>query len=125
MAVVAGIAVKKTGRYLIPICVGWILIAIGAGLLTTLDANSSIAKAVGFEVVIGSGIGMVYVANIFPILASIPITQTAPAMALHVFLRNFGSVSPLRRFPSLSLSMTNDLPTTDLGCHYRWCHHSE
>lgn len=70
------------------------LIAIGAGLLTTLDADSSIAKAIGFQVVIGSGIGTVYVVTIFPILASTPVTQTAPAMALFVFSRNFGSVSP-------------------------------
>jgi hypothetical protein len=94
-ALVAGIAIRKTGQYLIPICFGWILISIGAGLLTTLHADSSIAKAVGFPVVIGSGIGMVYVATIFPILASIPVTQSAPAMALYVFSRNFGSVSNL------------------------------
>ncbi|KAI0261570.1 major facilitator superfamily domain-containing protein [Russula aff. rugulosa BPL654] len=82
----------KTGRYLMLIYVGWTLIIIGAGLQTTLRADSSIAKAVGFQVVIGSGIGMVYVAVIFPILASIPVTQTAPAMALYVFSRNFGYI---------------------------------
>jgi hypothetical protein len=90
----AGITVKKTGQYLILIYAGWILIIIGAGLLTTLGADSSMAKAVGFQVVIGSGIGMVYVVTIFPILASIPVTQTASAMAFYVFTRNFGLVSP-------------------------------
>ena len=69
--------------------------AIGAGLLTTLHADSSIAKAVGFQVIIGSGVGMVYVAAIFPILASMPVTLSAPTMGLYVFTRNFGSVSPL------------------------------
>ena len=108
------------------ICVGWILIIIGAGLLTTLGADSSVAKAVGFQVVIGSGVGMVYVAIIFPILASMPVTQTAPAMALYVFSRNFGYVSPLSDdFRSLSHSVTNSLPNSDLGCHRRRCHHSE
>jgi len=92
---VTGIAVRKTGQYLIPIGVGWMLVIIGSGLLTTLRADSNIAKGVGFQLVIGSGVGMVYVAIIFPILASIPVTQTAPAMALYVFSRNFGSVSPL------------------------------
>jgi hypothetical protein len=87
--------IKKTGKYLTPLYVGWVLTIVGAGLLTTLRADSQFAKAVGFQLVIGSGVGIVYVANIFPILASIPVTQTAPAMALHVFLRNFGSVSPL------------------------------
>ena len=75
------------------------LMIIGAILLTTLREDSGIAKAVGFQVVIGSGVGMIYVATMFPILASIPVTQTAPAMALYVFSRNFGTVSPpFRRF---------------------------
>ena len=75
------------------------LTIIGAGLLMTLLTDSSIAEAVGFQVVIGSGVGMIYVATMFPILASIPVTQTAPAMALYVFSRNFGTVSPpFRRF---------------------------
>jgi hypothetical protein len=120
---VTGIAVRKSGQYLILIYAGWILIAIGAGLLTTLRADSSIAKAIGFQVVIGSGVGMVYVSIIFPILASTPVTQTAPAMALYVFTRNFGTVSPLSA--SLSHSVTNDLPDSDLGCHCRRCHPSE
>ena len=118
--------VRKTGQYLVLIYVGWILIIIGAGLLTTLRADSSIAKAVGFQVVIGSGVGMVYVAIIFPILASIPVAQTAPAMALYVFSRNFGSVSPLSGdFPSLSHALADDQRNLDLGCHRRRCHHSE
>ena len=95
IAVVAGIAVKKTGKYLIPLYVGWILTIFGAGLLTTLRADSDFGKAVGFQLVVGSGIGIVYVVNLFPILASIPVTQTAPAMALYAFSRHFGYVSPL------------------------------
>ncbi|KAH9962017.1 hypothetical protein BGW80DRAFT_1255739 [Lactifluus volemus] len=39
---------------------------------------------------IGGGVGIVYAISLFPILASIPVTQTAPAMALVVFSRNFG-----------------------------------
>ena len=102
-ALLTGLAVRKTGRYFIPIFVGWMLTIIGAGLLTTLRADSDMAKAVGFLVVIGSGVGMIYVGMIFPILASIPVTQAAPAMALYVFSRNFGFVSHLSDdFPSLT-----------------------
>jgi len=123
---VGGIAVRKTGQYMILIYIGCVLIIVSAGLLTTLRADSSIAKAVGFQVVIGSGIGMIYVAIIFPILASTRVTQTAPPVALYVFTRNFGYVSPLSDcFPSLAHSVTNDLPDSDLGYHRRWCHHSE
>ncbi|KAI9510085.1 major facilitator superfamily domain-containing protein [Russula earlei] len=92
IAVVAGVAVKKTGKYVIPTFVGWVLTVVGAGLLTTLRANSTLAKSVGFQLVIGGGVGIIYVVTLFPILASIPITQTAPAMALYVFSRNFGYI---------------------------------
>ena len=102
-SLVTGIAVKKMGRYRIPIRIGWMLTIIGGVLLTTLHADSSMAKAVGFQIVIGIGIGMIYVSTIFPILVSVPVTQTAPAISLFVFTRNFGSVSPLSDdFPSLS-----------------------
>lgn len=92
IAVAAGILVKKTGKYLISLYVGWILTIIGAGLLTTLRADSNFGKAIGFQLVIGSGVGITYVVSLFPILASIPVTQTAPAMALYVFSRNFGYI---------------------------------
>ncbi|KAN0135475.1 MFS general substrate transporter [Lactarius tabidus] len=90
IAVAAGVAVKKTGKYVIPTYIGWALMVVGAGLLTTLRADSSIAKSVGFQLVIGSGVGTIYVVSLFPILASIPVTHSAPAMALYVFSRNFG-----------------------------------
>jgi hypothetical protein len=88
-----GILVKKTGNYAIPVFVGWALIIVGVGLLTMLDANSSLSKSVTYQLVVGSGIGIGYVVFLFPILASIPVTQSAPAMAFYVFTRNFGFVS--------------------------------
>ncbi|KAI0292637.1 major facilitator superfamily domain-containing protein [Multifurca ochricompacta] len=72
IAIVAGVVVKKTGKYLIPTYVGWVLMVIGAGLLTTIEVDTTIAKSVGFQLVI--------------------VTQTAPAMALYVFSRNFGQI---------------------------------
>ncbi len=93
ISIVTGVAVKKTGKYLFGTYVGWTLSVVGAGLLTTLRADNSIAKSVGLQLVIGGGVGIIYIVSLFPILASIPVTQTAPAMALFVFSRNFGFVS--------------------------------
>jgi len=92
IALIAGIAIKKTGNYLVSTYVGWVFTIVGAGLLTTLDADSSISKSIGLQVVVGAGVGIVYVSSLFPILAAIPVTQTAPAMALYVFSRNFGFI---------------------------------
>lgn len=91
----AGVSVRSTGNYVFPTFVGWVLTIVGAGLLTTLRADTSLSKSVGFQIIIGSGVGIIYVVTLFPILASIPVTQTAPAMALYVFSRNFGYVSTL------------------------------
>ena len=117
IAVVAGIAVKKTGKYMIPTYIGWVLMVTGAGLLTTLRTDSSTVKSVGFQLVIGGGVGIIYVVSLFPILASIPVTQTAPAMALYVFSRNFGYVRPssLHAHPA-----DRSTRRADLGCHRRW-----
>ncbi|KAH8985667.1 major facilitator superfamily domain-containing protein [Lactarius akahatsu] len=86
IAIIAGVVVKKTGKYLAPTYIGWALMVVGAGLLTTLRADSSIAKSVGFQLVIGGGVGIIYVVSLFPILAS-PLR-----MALYVFSRNFGYI---------------------------------
>ncbi|KAH9962019.1 iron permease [Lactifluus volemus] len=92
IALVAGVVVKVTGKYVIPTYVGWALVIVGAGLLTTLQADSSMAKSIGFQLPVGGGVGIVYAVCLFPILASIPVTQTAPAMALFIFSRNFGCI---------------------------------
>jgi hypothetical protein len=126
IAIVAGVVVKKSGNYMTPTYVGWGLTVIGAGLLTTLHADSSKAKSIGFQIVIGSGVGIIHVISLFPILASIPVTQTAPAMALYAFSRNLGNVSPSL---SIQVSTLHDLVTTfqwlDLGCHDWRCHFAE
>jgi hypothetical protein len=108
IAIVAGVAVKKTGNYTIPTYIGWVLMVAGVGLLTTLRADSSIAKSVGFQLVIGGGGGILYVISQFPILASIPVTQSAPAMALYVFSRTFGYVSSLPIYPRHSCRQIGD-----------------
>jgi hypothetical protein len=124
IALVAGVVVKKTGKYVIPIYAGWVLVIVGAGLLTTLRADSSIAKSIGFQLPVGGGVGIVYVVSLFPILASIPVTQTAPAMALFVVSRNFGYVS---RSPSQPNPLTplHDFAILDLGRHRRRHHFAE
>ena len=116
VAIVAGVVVKKTGKYVITTFVGWVLMIVGAGLLTTLHADSSLSKSVGFQLVVGGGVGIIYVVTLFPILASIPVTQSAPAMALYVFSRNFGYVSTLFPLPSVR-SCTDDPKRVDLGRH--------
>lgn len=44
---------------------------------------------VGFQIIEGFGIGVLYAAPTFPVLAPLAITQTAHALALFTFIRSY------------------------------------
>ncbi|KAJ7210523.1 iron permease [Mycena pura] len=88
----AGLAIQKTARYRQPMWVGWVLMIVGCALLGTLDENSSRAKCYGFQALVGVGMGIIYVSAYFPVLAPIPVEQSAPALAFFTFLRNFALI---------------------------------
>ncbi|KAJ7641535.1 iron permease [Roridomyces roridus] len=91
-SIISGLVVQKTQRYRQPMWFGWILLIVGCALLGTLDENSSRSLCYGLEVIIGIGIGIIYVIAYFPVLAPIPVSQSAPALALFTFLRNFALI---------------------------------
>lgn len=73
---------------------------IACGLLTRLQANTSISFAVGYEVIIAVGIGGLSTTTYFPVLAPLPLSANAPALAFFTFLRTFGQVSKTFQFQS-------------------------
>ncbi|KAI0656495.1 iron permease [Cubamyces menziesii] len=86
---VCGIAVQKMQRYRPANYVGWILMLIGLGLFSLLKADSPTAMWAGFQVVTAAGIGIIWSATVFPILAAIPVNRFAAALAFYAFLRQF------------------------------------
>ncbi|RDX42369.1 iron permease [Lentinus brumalis] len=85
----AGGVVKKRGRYRPVNYVGWVLMLIGFGLLTLFKADSSTGTWAGFQIITAAGIGIIWSATVFPILASIPVNRFAAALAFQNFLRTF------------------------------------
>ncbi|KAJ7711738.1 major facilitator superfamily domain-containing protein [Mycena olivaceomarginata] len=98
IGLIAGIVIQKTNGYRITITVGWILAAVGYGLLSTLDADTSRGKSIGYSVICGAGFGSLILASYFPVLAPLSVRQNAPALALFVFIRNF-SLNSFAQFP--------------------------
>lgn len=101
---IAGAVIQKTQRYRQPMWFGWALMVIGTSLLSTLAADTSRAKSFGYQIMAGSGIGIIYVAAYFPVLAPIPVTKSAPALAFYTFLRNFALVSSITQSTTFTSS---------------------
>jgi len=88
-ATLGGVSIAKSGRYLPQAYIGWALLVIGTGLLTLLKVDSNKGMWVGFQIIYGAGSGIVYIATVFPVLASAPIEETAHALAFLTFVRTY------------------------------------
>jgi len=85
--------VAAYGKYRYQNVAGWTLSAIGIGLMSMLKAESSVGEWVGFQLIEGVGVGILFAATTFPILAALPISETAHALALFTFIRTFSQAS--------------------------------
>lgn len=82
--------------------------------MSTLDTDSNVAHFIGYQVIVGLGLGILLTTGFFPVLAPLPVKYNANALAFFMFVRWFSQVS-----------MTGKLQTSfsvlviDLGCHSR------
>src|SRR5689334_10992669 len=53
----SGGVINGTGRYWPFLCISPLLISVGSGLLYTLDANSGSGKEIGYQILLGVGVG--------------------------------------------------------------------
>ena len=90
--IVAGLSVAASHRYRPQLWLAWALVMLGAGLLSTLHADSARARAIGFQVVAGAGLGILSTTTYFPVLAPLPVGANAKALAFFTFCRNFAQV---------------------------------
>lgn len=97
-SIVAGISVSKTGRYRPQLWAGWALAIPALVLIGLAGVQTPMGNIIGYEFLAGIGFGLVFSATYFPVLAPLPLTTIAPALAFFAFLRQFGQVSA-RRLP--------------------------
>ncbi|KAI0746387.1 Mfs1.2 [Daedaleopsis nitida] len=91
-AIITGATISATKSYRPQLWVAWIFILVGVSLTSTVDEATSIAVSIGYQIPAGIGIGMVYSAAYFPVLASLPLSSTAQALSLFVFLRTCAQI---------------------------------
>ncbi|KAG8918820.1 hypothetical protein FRC01_001637 [Tulasnella sp. 417] len=85
-AIARGVTVTLFKLYRPQNYLGWVLTAIGVGLLSTLKVSSPVGAWVGYQIIEGTGFGILYGAPQFPVPASVNITESAHALALFVFV---------------------------------------
>lgn len=90
--ILAGILMSKTGLYRPLHWIGMGLCAIGAGLISTLNANSPPAAWICFQIIIAGGGGVIAASTLPAILASLSESDVATASGAFSFIRSFGYV---------------------------------
>jgi len=91
-AAIASTSVASTGRYRPQLWVGWVLVMIGLGLQTTIGASTPKGVSFAFSVIASLGLGVCYTVPVFPVLAPIPVSANAHALALYAYARAFAGI---------------------------------
>ncbi|EKM52846.1 uncharacterized protein PHACADRAFT_149773 [Phanerochaete carnosa HHB-10118-sp] len=90
--VVTGTTIAVSKAYRVQLWVGWVAFMVAMGLMSTVHAETSTAHLVGYTVILGFAAGIVYSATYFPVLAPLPVSENAHALALFSFFRSFAGV---------------------------------
>ncbi|TNY24273.1 major facilitator superfamily domain-containing protein [Rhodotorula diobovata] len=92
MAMLSGIIISVTQSYKTINVLGWVAMTVGPGLLTLTTATTSTAGWVLIPMVSALGIGILYAASVFPILAPLPPSIAGQALSFQMLVRTFGNV---------------------------------
>jgi MFS family permease len=87
MSIIAGVGVTMIGYYAPPMIGTSIIMSIGAGLSTTLAVNSGHAEWIGYQVLLGLGIGMGLQQPLICIQAVLPIEDVPIGTGVIMFMR--------------------------------------
>lgn len=92
-ALISGVAIEISRRYLWQFWVSWITISIGIGLLSILDRNSPVAETAGFQIISGVGLGALWAVPALSMQASAAtVEDQALAVGILVAARLFGAL---------------------------------
>ncbi|KAF9045814.1 MFS general substrate transporter [Hymenopellis radicata] len=91
-SVVTGLLINRTQKYRPEIWTGWISVLLAFSLLSTIHEGTPMVVVVVYEVVLGTGFGMLFAALYFPVLAPLPLSSAAAAISFFSFLRMLAQV---------------------------------
>ncbi len=101
--IVSGVSIAITKLYRPQLWVGWVLLTVAIGVLSTIQADTPIAQVIGLPILIGVGCGILMAATYFPVLAPLPVSENAHALAFFAFCRSFANVrDPVHTLPLIA-----------------------
>ncbi|KAJ8296709.1 Efflux pump FUS6 [Rhodotorula toruloides] len=109
VAVITGFSTNYLQAYKPQNIVGFVLLTVGVGLLALTTEATSTAGWVLIPMVVALGIGVIYAATVFPVLAPLPPDLAGQALAFQMLVRTFGMV--------LGTSIGLTVITNGLGKH--------
>ncbi|KAJ7166131.1 MFS multidrug transporter [Mycena filopes] len=86
-AFLAGSIVTRSKKYRPVNWAGWVIAIVAFGLFSTIRADSAVWKWVIYQILGAVGLGILFSAPIFPILAPLPQNRAGSALALFSFTR--------------------------------------
>ncbi|EAW20261.1 putative MFS transporter [Aspergillus fischeri NRRL 181] len=91
-AILSGFALSRWGRYKPIHLSGYALMTLATGLYIDLDAHSSMAKIVIYQIIAGVGGGILLTTFLPAVQGALPQSDVAPASTTWAYLRAFGSI---------------------------------
>ncbi|KAL5536448.1 hypothetical protein ACEPAF_270 [Sanghuangporus sanghuang] len=90
--IIAGVSVAKFGRYRPQLWLAWVSLIVGGALMSTLDTDSNVGHFIGYQVIVGLGLGILLTTGFFPVLAPLTVKYNASALAFFMFVRWFSQI---------------------------------
>lgn len=90
-SIATGAFIAKTGKFLPPIYFGFFFLTLGFGLYIDIDAHSSWAKLIIYQIISGAGIGPIFQSPIIALQAHINPRDIATATATLGFVRQLAT----------------------------------
>lgn len=92
-ALLSGVAVEISRRYLWQFWISWITIAVGIGIISIFDKGTSVAETAGFQIIAGVGLGALWTVPALSMQASAAsVEDQALAVGILVAFRLFGAL---------------------------------
>ncbi|KAF8523951.1 iron permease [Hysterangium stoloniferum] len=89
VAILCGVSVAVLNRYRPQNYIGWVLSIAGFAVLSLIEADTTGVKLAGLQITAAIGVGVLYAAVTFPILAPLGVSENAHALAFFLFVRTF------------------------------------